>query len=64
MIPYYDIVSNAWRIRGHEDHEFSSEADARAAIHMAFDFSQQLLSQESRYRRAAQRGQAKQAELS
>lgn len=52
-----------WRINGHEQHSFSTEQDARTAWMLAFDHSQQIVSQamtqESRYRRAAQRAKEK-----
>lgn len=59
----YRDYDSSWRISGHEEHAFTSEADARAAVMLAFDHSQQLVSQacaqESRYRRAAERAKEK-----
>ena len=52
MTPERDYTGH-WRLLGHEQHSFSTEADARAAAELARDYAMSLCSQESRYRRAA-----------
>jgi len=58
MIPYRDY-DNTFRLEGHEQISFSTEADARAAAELARKYADDLvsraMSQESRYRRAEQR---------
>lgn len=58
MTPYRDY-DGTYKLPGHHQHSFSSEADALAAAALAKDhFDRQIgiaMSQESRYRRAAER---------
>jgi|GEM_PF-3910680 len=58
MTPERDY-NGLWRLEGHHQHVFSTEADAKAAAELAQKYADDLLSramsQESRYRRAEQR---------
>lgn len=58
MTPYRDY-DGSHKLEGHEQHSFSTEADARAAAALAKDYAEVqiglAMSQESRYRRAEQR---------
>lgn len=55
MKVYRDPVDGFVRIKGYEDHHFTSESDAETAMDFAIDFARQELFKESRYRRAAER---------
>lgn len=52
MTPERDF-NGRWRLMGHEQHSFTTEADALSAAELARDYAMSLCSQESRYRRAA-----------
>ena len=52
MTPERDYTGR-YRLVGHEQHSFTTEADALAAAELAIDYAMSLCSQESRYRRAA-----------
>lgn len=56
MTPYRDF-DGTYKLTGHHQHGFSTEADALAAAALAIEYAMSLCSQESRYRRAAERAQ-------
>jgi hypothetical protein len=60
MTPERDYTGR-WRLAGHEQHSFTTEADARSAAAVARDHAKLQIAlammQESRYRRAAKRAQ-------
>lgn len=52
---YLDPVDNRWRIKGQEQHSFSTELDAETAHDYAIDMISDEMSRETRQRRAAER---------
>jgi len=60
MTPERDYTGR-WRLAGHEQHSFTTEADALSAAEVARNYALSLCSQESRYRRSAERASEVQA---